>query len=533
MRLRLIVLLALLVCAALPISAAINDPVKVESGLVSGIPGSNPSVTVFKGIPYAAPPVGDNRWRDPQPVKPWDGVLKADHFSDRCIQTPAPQNFGMFTVEFSDDQSPMSENCLYLNIWTPAHSTGDKLPVFFWMHGGGLGSGAGSIAVYDGEGMAEKGVVFVNINYRLGPLGFLAHPELTAESPHHSSGNYGHLDQLAALKWVHDNIAAFGGDPDKVTIAGQSAGAGSTISMLVSPLTVGLFRSAIVESALGVGGGMRFPGPKTLADAEKSGTDFMKTKGANTLAQMRAIPAEDLIKDSKSGAGIAGFSFGTILDGYYQTTSTAEAVASGKNHIVPILAGWNVEDTPLPNMSPYSLDQYLADAKKNYGDDADAFLKAFPAADEDQAKRNNKISARAGTGSGFHTWARLQAQAGHGDAKMYGYIFSKSPAYEPGEVNFGAFHTAEIPYAFNVLNKWNLNWKDADWKLADMMSSYWTNFVKTGDPNGVGLPVWHPYDPNTELMMNLGDQVGPVPYPDLVGVKFFEDRFLNKFNQKQ
>lgn len=509
--------LTLIVFLAWPLLAAIDEPVRVEGGLVSGVSGSDATVRVFKGIPYAAPPVGNMRWRDPQPAKAWEGVLKADHFGPSCMQGP-PQNFGPYTSEFLIAPQPISEDCLYLNIWTAARSASERRPVFFWMHGGGLSAGSGSIPIYDGEALAKKGIVFVNINYRLSVFGFLAHPELSKESGHNSSGNYGHLDQLAALRWVQKNIAAFGGDPNRITIAGQSAGAGSTCALLASPLAKGLVRGAIVESSLSTASNRQ---RKNLAEAEQSGVEFAKSKKAASIKELRAMPAADLIKEQD----YRGLGFGTIIDGYLLPSSIAKVLSEGKQSDVPILAGWNVEDGSLTIGDAVTAEGFREQARKKYGADADAFLKAYASGSDDEAKVSSKYSARdEGAGAQMRIWARLQAKTGK--SKIYPYLFSMSSPGNPGEANPGAFHTSEIPYAFNNLNKWNRPWKAEHRKLANTMSSYWVNFVATGDPNGKGLPQWPAYDPKTELIMNLGDAVGPATIPNLTGLKFFEEYFF-------
>jgi len=281
--------------AALPSGAAIRQPVEVKSGLIAGVAAGDSTIAVFKGIPYAGPPVGDLRWRAPRPPAAWQGIRKTDRFSASCVQNIVPER-KPWTFEFMT-HNEISEDCLYLNIWTPAKSAGEKLPVFFWMYGGGNVEGSASVPVYDGENLAKKGLVVVTINYRLGVFGFFTHPELTKESD--TSGNYGLLDQLAALHWVHDNIAAFGGDPARVTIAGQSAGAGDAHILVASPFAKGLVARAIEESGSSIVSNVR-----TLSEQEKDGVRFAEAKGLHSLAELRAASWKDLMTPVPDAAGV-------------------------------------------------------------------------------------------------------------------------------------------------------------------------------------------------------------------------------------
>jgi len=282
----------ILMWAALPLRAAIDQPVKVDGGLVSGAPGKDASISVFKGIPYAAPPVGNLRWRAPQPVVPWQGVRKSDRFGNSCIQNIVAER-KPWTYEFMT-HTEISEDCLYLNVWTPAKSATGRLPVYLFIHGGGNTEGSGAVPVYDGEGLAKKGIIVVTVNYRLGIFGFYTHPELTAESEVHASGNYALLDLIAALHWVHDNIAQFGGNPNRVTVGGQSAGASDTHSLVASPLAKGLFHGAIAESGSSVGR-LGLMGANTLAAQEQAGLRYAEAKGAKSLADLRRLSWQELI----------------------------------------------------------------------------------------------------------------------------------------------------------------------------------------------------------------------------------------------
>jgi len=310
---------AIIFAAVLPLAAAITDPVRVEQGQLSGVPGTDPGVRVYKGVPFAAPPVGDLRWRAPKPAADWPGVRKADQFSATCMQTPYPQG----SLYYSEAQ-PVSEDCLYLNIWTAAKSASDKRPVMVWIHGGAFTRGSGSTPVYDGENFAKKGVVLVTINYRLGIFGFFAHPELTQESEHHSSGDYGILDEIAALQWVQKNIAKFGGDPKRVTIFGESAGSWAVNVLVASPLTKGLFQRAIGES------GANFNKMANLADLEKSGAR------AGSIQELRAKSSAEIMKTQ--GA------FSVNVDGWLLPTDVMTIFEKGRQNDVPILIGSNADE---------------------------------------------------------------------------------------------------------------------------------------------------------------------------------------------
>ena len=374
-----------LILVTLPLCAAITQPVRVSGGSVAGVPGKDSSIAVFKGIPFAAPPVGDLRWRAPQPVVAWQGVKKADQFGNSCIQNIVAER-KPWTYEFMT-HTEISEDCLYLNVWTGAQAANEKRPVYVFIHGGGNTEGSGAVPVYDGEGLARKGIVVVTVNYRLGILGFFTHPELTAESDAHSSGNYALLDLIAALHWVHDNIAAFGGDPNRVTIGGQSAGASNTHSLVASPLAKGLFHGAIAESGSSVGG-LGLMGARTLADQEKVGVRFAEAKGAHSLAELRKLSWKDLM------APVQGVRFGVVVDGYVQPATANEMFAQGKQNDVPTLTGCNKDDLGGGSTHPNTTaEQFQQMARQRFGDLADAYLKLYPAATDEQARTSSNESA--------------------------------------------------------------------------------------------------------------------------------------------
>jgi len=479
-------LITIVFAAVLPLAAAITDPVRVEQGQLSGVPGSTPGVRVYKGIPFAAPPVGDLRWRAPKPAADWPGVRKADQFSATCMQTPYPEG-----SLYRSEPQPVSEDCLYLNIWTAAKSASDKRPVMVWIHGGAFTRGSGSLPVYDGENLANKGVVVVTVNYRLGAFGFFAHPELTQESEHHSSGDYGILDEIAALQWVQKNIASFGGDPKNVTIFGESAGSWAVNVLVASPLTKGLFQRAIGES------GANFNKMTNLADLEKTGAR------GGPIKDLRAKSAEDIMK-------IQGFSVN--VDGWLLPTDVMTIFEKGQQNDVPILIGSNADEGTAFVPAKISLAGFQATVKQRFGANSEEFLKIYPATSDDEAWQASAHLMRDTTfGLQMRTWARLQTKTGKSPA--YLYYFSHVP---PGAGHYGAYHASEIAYVFGT----GRAWEEADRKLSQAVSSYWVNFATTGNPNGKDLPAWQKYDEKKDLALGLGDEVQPIPVPNKAGLDF-------------
>jgi para-nitrobenzyl esterase len=456
--------------------------VRTEAGLVSGVKNSTGDVTAYKGIPFAAPPVGELRWKAPQPARHWDGVKKCDAFGPSPMQ-PKPVPFMVYTAEFLIPEQPISEDCLYLNVWTNAKTKADKKPVFVWIYGGGFTSGGTACAIYDGEAMAKKGVIFVSVNYRVGAFGFLAHPELTKESPEKASGNYGLLDQVAALKWVKKNIAAFGGDPDRVTIAGQSAGSMSVNSLVASPLTKGLFKGAIAES-----GSLLIKNPllasTSLQTAEEQGVKLAEKAGAKSLAEMRAMSAEDVLKKFQGR-------YAPIVDGYVLPESVADIFAKGKQNHVPLITGWNADEFGGPADDK---ETFKKKAQEKYGSDAETFLKYYPAETDEQAKASQVALSRDQVFalSGYK-WANIQSKAPN--SPVYVYNFARKVPGNGDMAKYGAFHTGEVCYVMDNLKFLNNRpLEPADHALAKLMSAYWVNFVKTGNPNGNGLPAWPKYN---------------------------------------
>ncbi len=493
--------IVLFLLVAIPAFAAISQPVAVTGGKVSGIPARDPSIAVFKGLPFAAPPVGDLRWRAPQPVVPWSGVKPADKLSASCIQTIVTEK-KPWTYEFMA-HNDVSEDCLYLNVWTAARSVAGKRPVFVYIYGGAFTEGSTAVPVYDGEGLAKKGLIVVTINYRVGILGFFAHPELTREADTHSSGNYGLLDQLAALRWVRDNIAKFGGDPARVTIAGQSAGASSVNALVASPLAKGLFARAIAESGATLSGGLGAAGTK-LEQAEQSGAAFATAKGAKSIADLRAMSWQKLTEPVQGG-GRGGRS-GMIVDGSFLPVSVSEAMAQGKQNDVPTLTGWNKGEggaTPNPTVTAAA---FQAQAKQKYGDRANEFLKLYPAATDEQARVAVNESSWDQQRVGAYLWARNRAKTAKTNAYTY---FWDHALPGPDAAIYGAFHTSEVPFALNTLYMSERPFTEADHKIADQVSSYWANFATSGDPNGKGLVAWPAVGEKAETM-EIGDKPGAI-----------------------
>jgi para-nitrobenzyl esterase len=493
--------------AAVSAFAAVSEPVRLENGLLTGTPGAYPDVRVFKGVPFAAPPVGDLRWRPPQPTKNWNGVRAADKFSANCMQRQA--GGGAFPPYGGDrSATEMSEDCLYLNIYTTAASAGDRRPVMVWIHGGAYTSGAG--AIYQGEELARKGVVVVTINYRLGVFGFFAHPELTKESPNHSSGDYAFLDQIAALRWVQKNIAAFGGDPTRVTIFGESAGSWSVNNLVATPLAKGLFQRAIGES------GAQFSITRTLTDAEQAGAAFGDANAAASLSALRAMPAAAL-------NGANGFQTSATVDGWVFPQDVMTIFKNGKQNDVPVIIGSNADEGSIFTPASVTAASFRQQTERQYGGDAETVLKLYPFTSDQEARAAQAAAMRDRTfGWEMRTWARLQTQTGK--SKVYLYYLSHVPPL-PNAEWIGAQHGAEIPYAFNWPNgklSTGVPWTDTDKKLAEQLSSYWVTFAAAGDPNGGNLPKWNAYSAKDDQAMGFGDAPHMIPVPNKAALDFLD-----------
>ena len=500
MRRNLITIAFALALAASGLAFAANDAIKVDGGLISGTTADG--VRSFKGIPFAAPPVGDLRWKAPQPVLAWDGVRKCETFGPECPQAPYPAG-----SMYASPPQKQSEDCLYLNVWTAARS-GEKRPVMVWIHGGALTRGSGANRVYDGTAFAKKGVVLVTINYRIGPLGYLAHPELTSESPQHSSGNYGVLDQIAALKWVQRNIAAFGGDAKNVTIFGESAGSWSVNTLVATPLAKGLFHRAIGESG-GSFGPMAYlkEDRARLSAAEKVGAAFAKAAGADSLKALRALSADKIIDVFNNDTEGKKFRSSPNVDGWVLPDEIRNIFAKGKQNDVPVIVGSNANEMTtltVPATVPKTIEDYRKRIEPLYGEATRDFDALYPVKSDADVPAAYLGSLRDVTFTlPMRTWARMTAT---GHSKAYLYSFSHV-APNPNSKYLGAYHASEIAYVFNNLNPQNAMLQEVDHKLAETMSNYWVNFAKTGDPNGKGLPKWTPYSASDEPYMDFGDVV--------------------------
>lgn len=489
-------------------AGAADGVVAIDGGRIAGAPaGAAGGVRRYAGVPYAAPPVGALRWRPPQPIEPWTGVRQATELPPGCPQPARPTPPGEEPF-FGPGAVRLEEDCLYLNVWSAAEPD-DRAPVLVWIHGGGLVVGDGSETAYDGAALAGQGAVVVTFNYRLGALGYLAHPLLREESEHDASGNYGLLDQIAALEWVRRNVAAFGGDPDRVAVFGESAGSWSVNYLMASPLAAGLFAGAVGQSG-GAFGPIASPLPRDAA--ESAGVRFAETLlGPETEASLGALRSAPV--DAVLAAG--GATARPNVDGRVLTGSVHDVFHAGRQHDVPVIVGANADEgtalSALIGGQPVTtVEQYRDWARGEHGDFAEAFLAAYPAAgDADVAAQR---TASLGDGSfvwEMRTWARMMETV---SSPAWLYFFTRTPpAADAGR--YGAYHTAEIPYVFNNLGGgsryWfaNRDYDQTDRRLSNLMASYWINFAATGDPNGVGLPEWPAYMRESDLALELGDTV--------------------------
>jgi len=513
------VVLWIILIGPLNTAAAIHNPVRIEEGFISGVSGRSPQVRVFKGIPYAAAPVGKLRWRPPEPAAHWQGVRKADAFGHACMQETAPAHDNPMYAWLLLKKPPqdISEDCLFLNVWTAARSADDRRPVMVFLHGGGFIYGSGAEGLYDGEALAKKGVVYVDVNYRLGVFGFLAYPELSMESEHHVSGNYAFLDQIAALRWVRRNIAAFGGDPARVTIFGQSAGSRSVIALTASPLAKGLFQRVISESH-----GYFGPGAPTLPQAEQAGLRFAAAAGASSLAELRSKSADELMKAQVESR----FRANLTIDGWFMPAEIYTIFAAGKQNDAAVIAG-STSDESSGYSKPITTAAFIDVARRRYGRHAETFLKFYPADSNEEAMKSEILSGTDQNGA-YEARAFAQLQARTGKGKSYLYLFSHKPpvAGPDSAVYDGVFHGAELYYVFQQYDfRSDWAWTEADRKLGDIISSYWVNFAANGNPNGKGLPKWPGYNDNTQELMNFGSHVSVVPEPRKAELDFFETVF--------
>lgn len=485
---------AMLVAAALvaaPASAQIKTAA-VTGGTVEGTVADG--LSTYLGIPFAAPPVGELRWKAPQPVKAWSGVRKADQHAAGCMQEPGLAKQMGFN-------GPLSEDCLYIDVWTPAKATTEKLPVIVWIYGGGFNSGMTGVPLYNGANMARQGVVVVSVSYRVGPFGFMSSPALSKESGQ-GSGNYGMLDMIAGLKWVKANVGRFGGDPAKVTVMGHSAGSMAVSRLTASPLAKGLFRAAIAQS------GANFTPPTPLAAAETIGTKFLAGLGANDLKSARALSAEQ-IESAADARGAPRFPL--PLDGYVVPDDQVRLWKTGKFNDTPVLFGYTSDEAVVFGPSKTTSADFEKQIRATYGAKADAILAAYPHGTDEDASRSNKYLRRdTSFGWNMWTWARLQSRYGKG--KVYSYYFDRPTAQAPD----GSGHGSEVALVFANPDARRAAWTDEDKSISKEMQGYWVNFAKTLDPNGPGLPAWPPFSGSDPQVMRLGkvNAAGPVPNLD-------------------
>jgi para-nitrobenzyl esterase len=515
------VLAATCLVVSLSGAAPAADRIMTKAGPIEGAAAPD-GVRTFQGIPFAAPPVGALRWQPPQPVKPWTDVRPATAFGAQCMQRR----------QFADmvfRASGMSEDCLYLNVWTPANARGQRLPVLVYFYGGGFTAGDGSEPRYDGAAMARRGIVALTVNYRLGVFGLLAHPELTRESPHHASGNYGLLDQYAALAWVRDNIDAFGGDPGKVTIAGESAGSISVSAQMAAPLSKGLIAGAIGES-----GAMINPTipPVSLEEGERAGAGFAALAGASSLAALRAMPASEMLEaTAKPGAP----RFPVTIDGYFLTRAPVDVFAAGEQAHVPLLAGWNSAEggaRGVLGQNEATPEGYAKAIRGVFGDRADEALKLYPGTTNDEVQQSATDLA-GDRFIAFSTWKWIDSHARTGGKPVYRYYYSRPrPAMKPEKGTTGAArgaaHSAEIEYALgNLATNEVYAWTPDDYKVSEVFQGYVANFVKTGDPNGTGLPAWPAVKGENAQVMQL--DVHTRAEPDTTRERYlFLDRWYSR-----
>lgn len=475
---------------------------RTASGVLEGVVSADEMVRTFKSIPYAAPPVGPLRWKPPQPVTPWKGVRKAVDYGPRCMQTE------VFSDMAFHDDGP-SEDCLYLNLWMPEVHSKARLPVMVWIYGGGFRAGSTSEPRQDGGNLSKKGVLIVSMNYRLGIFGFFSHPELAKESGHDASGNYGLMDQLAALKWVKENIAMFGGDPENVTIFGESAGSSSVSALMASPLAKGLFSRAIGESGAMFGSDL-----KPRSETERIDTEFVRfAVGTDSLEALRN-KSTAAIQEAASREGAPKFS--PNIDGYFLPESPPAIFAAGKQSHVPLIAGWNLDEGEYESIlgtDAPTRENFEAKVHALYGANADALLKLYPGTTLAEVKR--AVQDLAGDRfTALHTWEWLEMQVKTGQAPVYRYRFDETlplPVGSPPDAEPRAPHSGEIEYLFEMLSSKDLPWRPQDQKVSELISSYWTNFAKTGDPNGEGLPLWPAYAAATYEVMHLSPEPHSTP----------------------
>ena len=500
--------LSLIIGMALASSAALGSPIKIESGAIEGEQVGG--LRIYRGVPYAKAPVADLRWREPQPVEPWKGVHQATRFAPACMQTG---------VSMPGEVPPaVSEDCLFLNIWAPSRVAATPLPIIVWIHGGAYNNGSASMPLYHGDRLAHKGVIVITVAYRLGVLGFLAHPELTLESAHHGSGNYGLMDQIAALEWVQRNAAAFGGDPQQVTIAGQSSGAISVSALMASPRAKGLFHRAIAQS-----GGLFEPKQLgrgyLLENAERDGEKYAASLGISSLKELRQRPAVDFL-----GSGASAIAH-PVFEPYVLPETPYEVFTSGRQNDVPLLLGSNADEArSLTDVTAVKATTFAADLERSFGPLPPALATAYAYGTDEEA-REARLGLERDLRFGWDMWAWARLHAGSSKNHVYYYAFNQHPPFPADSVyaGWGASHFAELWYVFDHLDQESWRWSEADRHLSQVMSDYWVNFARTGNPNAPGLPAWPAFTGTDANVMHLGGQTGVGGVANLTQLRIFDD----------
>lgn len=492
---------------------------KTESGLLRGVAGNTPQYTVFKGVPYAKPPMGGLRWKEPQPMEPWEGVRDASRFSSIA---PQHSNFmgTLYGDEFFRCAEPISEDCLYLNIWTPAVTHDEKLPVLFWVHGGALMGGYGFEPEFDGEAFCREGIILVTINYRLGILGFYNHPELSAESPRHISGNYGHLDQVAALKWVKRNIANFGGDPDNITIFGQSAGAASVQMLWVSPLTKDDISGIIVMSSASIDKLQHIMTPQPMAELEKKGVEFMEAAGCANISELRGLSYERLeaVVAAAGGGFPPKYAFSSVIDNYFLEKSPSDCYFSGGFRDIPLMVG-NTQGEGRGFFGPIpEVEDWKAAQRQMLGEYAAKFIEV---ADVHTKEDLERVAAE-NHGMMINNRVLCELNARHKHQPCYLYVFDHDL---PGSED-GSFHSSELWYVFGTVSRCWRPMTGIDYDISRQMVKAWANFAKQHDPNGEGVPEWKPYNPENPCNMVFSEKSACRPIAETAIQKFLKETTL-------
>ena len=498
----------------------IEEEVNTENFTVTGLYNSEMGVYSYKGIPFAEAPTGENRWRPPVPLTTSDAILDGREYGPICMQGE-PTPFSMWTQEFIAPAGNMSEDCLNLNIWTKEGPINERKPVMVFIHGGGFSSGSNSVPIYDGTQLAQKGVVFVSINYRLGIFGFFAHPELGEESEHSVSGNYGILDQIAALEWVRHNIHHFGGDPENVTIAGQSAGAFSVHYLVSTIKTKGLFHRAIAES-----GAAMFPRDDIsrtidLDWAQGQGVEIQDQLGLNSIEELRSLKAEELLAVQTR--------FSPIIDGYLFHKPIYQLYNAGEYNDVPVIMGWNANEGNFSGPIQ-SAEVYRNSIQAQFGEYSDQILAQFPA-DNDEIAAESQLELGSLSLFGLQLWKWANMQNENGGSDIFMYHFTKDVPYSDDQRSYGAFHTGEVPYAYHTLDMSDRPWAESDRYLSDVMSDYWVNFAKNGDPNRDDLPEWGPFTNESYQTNILGEEIRMAMIPSLERLKVLDNYYTNKVKE--